>query len=80
LKNGQPERAASFLRQAYGRAPSNPVVVLNLAVLADEHLLNRELALELYKKYLSLTSRNPELDSTRLKVEARIEKLNEKRN
>lgn len=66
--------AASCIRQAYSLAPENPHILLNLGIFW-EHIKRSDRAIPYYRKYLEVTSKNPELAPKHAKINARIAKI-----
>jgi len=67
--------AYKALRNAYLAAPGNPGIVLNMALFLDHYVHNKRKAVSFYRSYLFLTEHNPELNSSRAQVKARISSL-----
>lgn len=67
------EAAASF-RESYTLAPENPHVLLNFGIFF-EHIKRGDRALAYYRKYLEVTSKNPELAPKQEKIKGRIAKI-----
>lgn len=67
--------AYNALRNAHKSAPHNPAIVLNLALFLDHYVQNRNVAVKLYRNYLTLTEHNPELNPTRAQVRARMSSM-----
>ncbi len=68
-------RAIGFLNKAETLAPDSPQVALNLAVVNDIGFNKAAIAIGYYKKYLTLTTKNPELEPKRKQVIERIRQL-----
>lgn len=69
---GKPREALAFLLD---RRATLPVSVLNAAIVCDWHLNDRNRAEALYRKYLRLTARNPELERERFAVTRRLQEI-----
>lgn len=69
---GKPRDALVFLLD---RHATLPVSVLNAAIICDWHLNEKNQAEALYKKYLRLTARNPELERERFAVTRRLQDI-----
>ena len=67
--------ALKSLGNAYKSAPDNPGIVLNLAMFLDHYVRNSRKAVGFYRRYLILTEHNPELNSIRAQVQARMSAL-----
>jgi tetratricopeptide (TPR) repeat protein len=70
-----PKKSLSYFNYAYRLAPSNPVTVLNLAVLCDRYLNKKKEAKAFYQRYLVLTRQDSSLAGERASVEKRIQAL-----
>jgi len=69
---GKPRDALVFLLD---RRATLPVSVLNAAIVCDWHLNEKSQAEALYRKYLRLTARNPELEQERFAVTRRLQDI-----
>ena len=69
------KKAIQFLVKAESLAPDNPQVSLNLGVVNDKGLNRSAEAISYYKKYLRLTTKNPELEPKRKAVADRVRDL-----
>ncbi len=67
--------ALRALSNAYKSANDNPVIVLNLAMFIDRYMRDKKKAYAFYNRYLLLTKHNPELNTTRAQVKARMSTL-----
>lgn len=75
LDDRKPKASLAYFNYAYRLEPSNPVTVLNMAVLYDRYLKNPRYAKAFYQKYLQLTQMDSSLAQERAAVEKRIKAL-----
>ena len=75
LDYNNPKKSLPYFNYAYKLSPSNPVTVLNMAVLCDKYLKRPKDANAFYQRYLTLTQRDSSLAAERAGVEARIQAL-----
>ncbi len=71
-------KASAFFNEAYKKAPTNHIVVLNIGIFCDVYLNNPAYAIKHYVKYQELTLSNRELEPVRAKLKKRIEFLKQK--
>ncbi len=71
-------KASAFFNEAYKKAPSNYIVVLNIGIFCDVYLNNPAYAIKHYNRYQELTLSNRELEPVRAKLKKRIEFLKQK--
>ncbi|MFZ2656468.1 MAG: tetratricopeptide repeat protein [Victivallales bacterium] len=71
-------KASAFFNEAYKKAPTNYIVVLNIGIFCDVYLNNPAYAIKHYNKYQELTLSNRELEPVRIKLTKRIEFLKQK--
>jgi Flp pilus assembly protein TadD len=71
-------KASAFFNEAYKKAPTNHIVVLNIGIFCDVYLNNPAYAIKHYNKYQELTLSNRELEPVRIKLTKRIEFLKQK--
>ena len=75
LVTEKPNAAEKYLVYAYKCWPSNPRLVLNLAVYYDVHKKDAARAAQYYRRYLALTKDQPVLEEKRQEVENRLKVL-----
>ena len=70
-----PSRARSYFLIAERRAPENPFVALNLAILNDANLQHPADAVPYYNKFLRLTENKSGCDAVHAKVRKRLSEI-----
>ncbi len=75
LKKGEVRKGFAYIYRANQLKSSDPVLVLNLAIVYDVYLNQPRKAVLLYNKYLKLILRNNALEPKRDKVRMRIDKI-----
>ncbi|MGN0873264.1 MAG: hypothetical protein ACI4UV_18920, partial [Victivallales bacterium] len=68
----RPTLARSYFMLAEKRAPENPLVALNLAVVNDSNLRSPLNAVPYYNKFMRLTQDKSGFDAMRAKVQKRL--------
>lgn len=69
------QAALKLFEMALKKAPTNHIVILNIAVLLDRYLKKPSEALKFYQRYLEVTLSNPELKSKRAAINQRMQEL-----
>lgn len=73
-----PRLALRFFRQAAKCAPNDPITALNLAVLQDRYLRQKDNAIRSYERLIRLTDGKVEYDSIRRQAAYRLDTLKDR--
>jgi len=76
MQRNRPREAEKFFNAALQQQPNYPPALLNLAVVSQAQLNNRQLALQKYREYLALPSRPGNWDAVNATVGALEQEIN----